>query len=72
MQTELSVLLLISASVMITCIVISYGVDLVQTTLNTHDLAELEKIAAIQNLFQNQTENLQNQTGFLDTNQTIP
>jgi hypothetical protein len=72
MQNELSVLLLISASVMITCIVISYGVGIVQTTLNTKDLPELEKLTAIQKSIMNQTETLQSQTGLLETNQTLP
>jgi hypothetical protein len=69
-QTELSVLLLISASVIITCIVISYGVSIVQTTLNTSDYPELQKIMAIQESVMNQTDVLLNQTGLFPTNAT--
>jgi hypothetical protein len=72
MQTELSVLLLITASVMITCVVISYGVGIVQTTLNTKELPELDRIEALQRSLMNQTDALQNQTGLLETNQTSP
>jgi hypothetical protein len=72
MQNELSVLLLITASVMITCVVISYGVGIVQTTLNIKDSPELAKITAIQQSIMNQTEALQSQTGLLGTNQTLP
>ncbi len=72
MQTELSVLLLITASVLITSVVISYAVNIVQTTLNTTELPELERIAAIQRSVLNQTQTMLNQTESAVTNQTSP
>jgi hypothetical protein len=72
MQTELSVLLLITASVMISCIVISYGVSIAQTTLSMTETPELDRIKAIQRAILNQTETLQNQTALIETNPTSP
>jgi hypothetical protein len=72
MQTELSVLLLVTASVMLTCVVIGYGVSIFETAMNNADVPELQKISSIKDSVLNQTDNLLNETGLIQSNQTLP
>ena len=72
MQTELSVLLLVTASVMLTCVVIGYGVSIFETAMNNSDVPELQKISSIKDSVLNQTDSLLNETGLIRSNQTLP
>jgi hypothetical protein len=70
MQIALSTLLLIVSSVMLTCVVIDYAVNVVQTTINTKSNPNLDKIRSIEEILLNQTDNLADQAGLLFSNQT--
>ena len=62
MQTTVATLLLITSAVLLTCVVIDYAVGIIQQTLNTDNIPQLDKIRDIENRIQNQTDSLFNQT----------
>jgi len=62
MQNTLSALLLITASVILCCIVIDYAVGVVQTTVQTDDNPQLQHLRNLETSILNQTYNLENQT----------
>jgi hypothetical protein len=62
LQTTVATLLLITASVMLTCVVVDYAVSVVQTTLQTQNIPQLDRLRDIQNFILNQTDSLFNQT----------
>ncbi len=61
MQTTVATLLLITSAVLLTCVVIDYAVGIIQQTLNTDNIPQLDKIRDIENRIQNQTDSLFNQ-----------
>jgi hypothetical protein len=60
-QTTVATLLLITSAVLLTCVVIDYAVGIIQQTLNTDNIPQLDKIRDIENRIQNQTDSLFNQ-----------
>ncbi len=62
MQTTVATLLLITSAVVLTCVVIDYAVSVVQTTLQTDNIPQLDRIRNMQNTVLNQTDSLFNQT----------
>lgn len=56
MQTTVATLLLVVASVVLTCIVIDYGINIVQTTLQTQNLPGIDRIKNLENQLLNQTD----------------
>jgi hypothetical protein len=71
LQTSLATVLLITASVILTCVVIDYAVSVMQTTLQTTNIPQLGRLRDIQNSILNQTDSLWNQTQALPQN-TLP
>ena len=72
LQTSLASILLITASVMLTCVVIDYAVSVMQTTLQTTNIPQLDRLRGIQNSILNQTDSLWNQTQALPQNTLLP
>ena len=62
LQTTVATLLLITAAVVLTCVVIDYAVSVVQTTLQTTNIPQLDRLKNIQSSILNQTDTLYNQT----------
>ena len=62
MQTTVATLLLITASVMLTCVVIDYAVTIVEATFQTTNLPQPERLKNLQSSLLNQTSYLFNQT----------
>ncbi len=62
MQATVATLLLITASVVMTCVVIDYAICVIQTTLQTTDIPQLDRLKEIENTILNQTDALFNQT----------
>jgi hypothetical protein len=60
-QTTVATLLLITSAVLLTCVVIDYAVGIIQQTLNTDNIPQLDKIRDIENRIQNQTDSFFNQ-----------
>lgn len=72
MQTTVASLLLITATVVLTCVVVDYAVGVVQTTLQTNNLPQLDRIRNMENQILNQTDNLLNQTMPFPTDSPVP
>ena len=62
MQTTVATLLLITSAVILTCVVIDYAVVVVQQTVQTTNIPQLDKLRSIENSVLNQTDSLFNQT----------
>ena len=58
MQATVATLLLITSTVILTCIVVDYAVSIVQATLQTDNIPQLEMLKNIQNSMLNQTDNV--------------
>ena len=56
MQSSLATLILIVATVALASVVVSYAVSVVQTTLQTTDIPQLDNLKQIQNSILNQTD----------------
>ena len=62
METSVATLLLITATVILAAVVVDYAVGIVQTTLNTQNIPQLDRIKNIENSILNQTDSFFNQT----------
>jgi hypothetical protein len=71
-QTTVASLLLITATVVLTCVVIDYAVAVVQTTLQTDNIPQLDRIRNMENAWLNQTDSLINQTMPFPTDSPVP
>jgi hypothetical protein len=60
LQGSVATLLLVTASVMLTCVVIDYAVGVVQTTLQNPNIPQLNRLRDIQGSILNQTDYLYN------------
>jgi hypothetical protein len=60
MQSTLASLLLITACVALTCVVVEYAILTMEQTLHTSNLPQMERIRALENSMLNQTESLLN------------
>lgn len=55
LQTAVATLLLITASVLLACVVVDFAVSAVENTLNTTNLPQLDRIKNMENNLLNQT-----------------
>lgn len=62
LQTTLATLLLVTSAVILTCIVIDYAVVVVQSTLQTQDIPQLDRLRNLEDSLLNQTDSFFNQT----------
>ncbi|MEM2099250.1 MAG: hypothetical protein QXU99_05870 [Candidatus Bathyarchaeia archaeon] len=62
MQATLATLLLITSTVILTCIVIDYAVGVFQNVLQISDLPQFNKIRDLESRILNQTDTMFNQT----------
>lgn len=62
MQNTVAALLLVTASVVLACVVVDYAVIIVQNTLQTTNIPQLERLKTIENSLLNATDSLWNQT----------
>jgi hypothetical protein len=72
MQTTVATILLITSAVILTCIVIDYAVVVVQQTLQTTNIPQLDHLRDIQSSILNQTDSLFNQTEPLPSSSSQP
>jgi len=61
MQGTLATILLLTAAVVLTCVVIDYAVNVVEQTVGTTNLPQLDRIRNLENSVLNQTDALANQ-----------
>ena len=62
METTIGTYLLITAAVVVSCIVVIYAVNIVDQTLNTNNISQLDRLKSIDNNLLNNTDNLFNGT----------
>jgi hypothetical protein len=62
MQTTVATLLLITSVVVLSCVVVDYAVTIVQHTLQTTNIPQLDRIKDIQRSILNETDSFFNQT----------
>lgn len=62
METTVTSLLLVTAAVVLACVVVNYAVNVVEQTLNTDNIPQLDGIKNIENNLLNQTDQLFNET----------
>ncbi len=62
MESTVATLLLVTSTVVIACIVVTYAANVVEQTLNTENIPELGRLKSLQNSLLNQTDSFLNQT----------
>lgn len=62
MQTSVAALLLLTSAVVLSCVVVSYAVSIVEQTLQTANIPQLQRIKDLQRSLLNETDSLLNQT----------
>ena len=71
-QNTVAALLLVTASVVLACIVVDYAIVIVQSTLQTTNIPQLERLKSIENTLLNETDYLWNQTQALPQSTPTP
>ena len=56
LETAVATLLLITAAVVLTCVVVNYAVSTVEQTLNTNNIPQLDPLKNLENNLLNQTD----------------
>jgi hypothetical protein len=62
LQTSVATLLLVTAAVVLACVVVNYAVTVVEQTLNTENIPQLDRIKKLESNIFNQTDQLLNET----------
>ncbi|MGD0406414.1 MAG: hypothetical protein ABSB10_07180 [Candidatus Bathyarchaeia archaeon] len=62
METTVTSLLLVTAAVVLACVVVNYAVNIVEQATNTDNMPQLGRIKNIENNLLNQTDQLFNET----------
>jgi hypothetical protein len=62
MQTSVATLLLVTSAVVIGCFVVNYTVNIVEQTLDTDHVPQLDRLQNLEDKFLNENSNLYNQT----------
>ena len=56
MEATVATLLLVTASVILACVVVTYAVNIVQVTVDTHNIPEINKLQDYVNNLLNETQ----------------
>jgi hypothetical protein len=62
LQTSVAALLLLTTGIILACVVVNYAVTIVEQTLNTENIPQLDHIKSLENNVLNQTDKLFNET----------
>jgi hypothetical protein len=62
LETTVATLLLVTSTIVLACVVVNYAVSVLEQTLNTENIPELDRIRSIQDSILNQTDRLYNST----------
>jgi len=62
MQTSVAALLLVTSAVVIGCFVVNYAVNIVEQTIDTDHVPQLDRLRTLEDKFLNENSNLFNQT----------
>ena len=66
MQTSVAMLLFVTSSVLLACIVIDYVVVIFEQTLDTENSSQIERIRNLESIVLNKTDNLINEFEMLN------
>jgi hypothetical protein len=72
METTVAALLLVTASVVLACVVVDYAVNIVQVTVDTHNLPEVNKLQDYVNGLLNETQGTINGTAVQVPDPSVP
>jgi hypothetical protein len=62
LETTVATLLLVTSTIVLACVVVNYAVSVLEQTLNTENIPQLDRIRSIQDNILNQTDRLYNST----------
>jgi predicted PurR-regulated permease PerM len=73
LESSVASLLLITSAVVLACVVVTYGVVIVEQTVNMENLPEMDRLLDLQNSLLDQTNSFLNQTltDLPSANQTV-
>ena len=62
METTVATLLLVTSTIVLACVVVNYAVTVIEQTLNTQNIPQLDRLKSIQDNILNQTDRMFNDT----------
>ncbi len=72
METTVAALLLVTASVVLACVVVTYAVNIVQVTVDTQNFPEINKLQIYVNNLLNQTQSTMNDNALQEPDASLP
>ena len=72
METTVAALLLVTASVVLACVVVTYAVNIIQVTVDTHNLPEVNKLQDYMNNLLHEIEGPINGTSVQEPDPSFP
>jgi predicted PurR-regulated permease PerM len=72
MEATVAALLLVTASVVLACVVVTYSVNIVQITIDTHNFPEVNKLQDYVNNLLNQTQSTMNDNAIQEPDSSSP
>jgi len=72
MEATVAALLLVTASVVLACVVVNYAVNIVQITVDTHNFPEVNKLKDYVNNLLNETQSTMNDNAFQEPDSALP
>jgi hypothetical protein len=72
MEATVAALLLVTASVVLACVVVNYAINIVQVTVDTHNFPEVNKLQDYVNNLLNQTQDTMNGNAFQEPDSSSP
>ena len=72
MEATVAALLLVTASVVLACVVVNYAVNIVQVTVDTHNFPEVSRLQDYINNLLNQTQGTMNGNAFQEPDSSSP
>jgi len=72
MEATVAALLLVTASVVLACVVVNYAVNIVQVTVDTHNFPEVNRLQDYVNNLLNQTQGTMNGNVFQEPDSSSP
>ena len=72
MEATVAALLLVTASVVLACVVVNYAVNIFQVTIDTHSFPEVNKLQDYVNNLLNETQGTMNGTAVQTPDSSLP
>ena len=72
MEATIAALLLVTASVVLACVVVNYAINIFQVTIDTHNFPEVNELQDYVNNLLNQTQGTMNGDAFQEPDSSLP